>query len=233
MEELKNKNALIKLFIYVGIFIFTIILLRMMNFNNIKSNKTIEKENHKIIENIKKINTDYYEMKIHLILDDDAITLNYEKNKDIITGNKKYHGENITYIKKENEYYSFNNGEFQKMQTFEEFNYDKNFITLENIQKILKQKTKKTVSSDKTIILTYNLSEILKIFNYNIEEKTLEDKTLTLQINYEEDELDYILINITNLYNIINDKELNNVVYNIKIKETEEEDLTWLKEKIN
>ena len=66
----------------------------------------------------------------------------YEKQKDIFIGKKSYHGEETEFVKYNEEYYVLKNEEFIKNSEFVSFNYDKTFITLDNIKKLFNKKAR-------------------------------------------------------------------------------------------
>ena len=238
LNKEENKNNLIKIIIYTSIFIIAIIILKFTNTNLKKQNTTTKKEKNKIIEKIKSINSDFYTEKIHLIMDDDAITLEFEKNKEIYIGIKKYHKQEINYIKHEDNYYTLENDSIKKLNDFKDFEYDTTFINLQNLKDLLNiKKTENLYKSENLEILklTYNINDITEFYNkYNNTNITKqEDGLLTIEIYYNDNELKQIIIDATEFHNFINDSHLENVTYKIELKNKKEEDISWLLEKLN
>lgn len=240
-KEKENKIRLIKIAIYIGIIIILIIVLRLTNtsFNSGINDKTkTSNQNTKIIENIKSINEEYYTEKVHMTLDDDAITLNYEKVSVIETGIKKYHNVETEYVKYNNTYYKLENEEFIKINDFIDFNYDKTFIELENIKKLLElnstSKEKYNNNDLEVIKNNYSLQDAIKIYNEynNTNIVKFTEGNIILEIHYKEEKLNHLLIDITDLYNLINETNYEEVKYKIEINENKEEDITWLIEKL-
>lgn len=233
----KQKN-LIKICLYIGGLILIVVILRLSKYTVNKNNNKIEANNQKLYEAIKNINEDYYTAKIQLVLDDDAISLDYEKVSEIEMGTKKYHGETTEYIKRDNIYYSFDNGNFQKIEDFVDFDYDKTFIDLKTIKKLLEMNVKsKSFKTDdyQVIKLEFDLEDVLPIYNEYNSTNILEvgDAKVTLEIYYNDGEIEFLLINTTDFYNLINDKDLKNVIYKISFKSKKEEDISWIIDKLN
>ena len=135
IEKEEQRKRLIKIGIYVGVFVIAFIILKIENLTSNKNNQEVKNEESeaiKVVKNIKNISEDNYEENIYLSLDDDAITLNFQKSNNVYIGVKKYHGENITFIKKDNLYYSLNQEEqnVNVLSDFIDFNYDKTFTEL-------------------------------------------------------------------------------------------------------
>lgn len=238
-KEKENKIRLIKIAIYLGIIIILIVVLRLTSTSfNSKSNKT-NNNNNEIIEKIKNMNTEYFSEKIHMTLDDDAITLNYEKVSDIETGIKKYHNNETEYVKYNDTYYKLENSDFIKIDNFIDFNYDKTFTKIENIKKLLDLEpvTKEIYRINNLEVITqaYKIEDVIKIYNEANNTDTIKftDGKITLEIYYEENSLNHITLYITDFYNFINDTKYEEVKYKIEIKENKEEDITWLIEKLN
>ena len=149
----EEKNTL-KILAYLGFFILLFVFLRF-EINNNKSVKTEENKND--LSFIDKIEINNYSLQVQAILKDDAVTLFYEKQKDIFIGKKSYHGEETEFVKYNKEYYVMENEEFIKNSEFVSFNYDKTFITLDNIKKLFTMAYEKAVK--KTNRITYQAME--------------------------------------------------------------------------
>lgn len=241
-KDKENKIRLIKIAIYLGLIIILIIILKLTNtsFNSkINNNSKTTGQNIQIIENIKNINTDFYTEKIHMTLDDDAITLNYEKVSDIETGIKKYHNNETEYVKYNNTYYKLENDEFTKIDDFVDFDYDKTFTKIENIKKLLEldpnlNEIYKSENLD-VIKRSYTIQDAMQIYNEynNTNILNFSKGNITLEIYYEENKLSHLIINITDLYNFLNDTKYDEIKYKVEIEENKEEDINWLIEKLN
>ena len=245
ITEEENTKYLKKFLFYGGIFLFGIIVVLTNKFygNNVKNQNIKEEEKNKIsknklLETLDNINNDYYSMNVYLTLDDDAITLNYQKLSDSLEiGRKKYHKNEQEYIKYENEYYLKKETNFEKEQDFLNFDYDKTFIDLKNIKELLKEEGEyiSYILNDYTIYkYTYNLNSGIKIYNnYNKASIMPLDNGNIEVTSYEKNEkLDYIEINIKDLYNLINNTNYEIVKYKISVKAEKEEDTSWLLEKL-
>lgn len=235
---IKKNNNLIKLIIYIALLLTIIILSRITEDKNTKTKQENEKVNNKIINKIKLIDPLYYKESIHLILDDDAISLEYEKNNEIEMGIKKYHKIKTEYTKYNSNYYSFNNGEFIKLNNFIDFDYDQTFTKIENIKRLLETtfiNTKTYKQNNQQIIKnTYNNEDIIEIYNeYNNTTYSYIKGESFLEIYSTNEKIDYLIINITSLYNEINKTDYKIVEYKIEIKEKKKEDNDWLIEKLN
>lgn len=234
VEKEEQRKRLIKIGIYVGVFVLAFIILKIDSLVSNKNESEEKKEEEKrleIIDKLKNMSEDNYTENIHLIMDDDALTLEFQKSNNIIIGSKKYHGEDITFIKKEEIYYKVdeNSNSALQLSDFVEFNYDKTFIDLSNIKKLLSRDIKPQYSSNK-VLITYKLNDLLSIYNsYN--NSTILDLgsgELILEINYNDNTLDYLLIDVTDLYNKIYNKNLEKATLNIELSESKEEDISWL-----
>ena len=234
-ERLEQKKRLIKIGIYLGIFVLAFIILKIESISSNKNsnnnqNQSQTSETPKIIDYIKNLSEENLEESVYYTMDDDALTLNFERSGNIEVGEKRYHGEIVTYIKKENNYYKINeeNQTLEPLENFSEFNYDKTFIELSNIKKLLEKGTNPKYEESK-ISYEFNIKDIISIYNnYNNTSIIAYDNgTITLEIYYTEETLEYLLIDITNLYNKINEKELYQVLYKIEIKSINEEDVSW------
>ncbi len=244
MNKKEDSQNLLKRFaIYGGIFlvaIFIIIFNRTFDNKEPQDNnqKTSEIEENETLKALSKINDKFFSMNIHLILDDDAITLEYQKVDTIEVGMKKYHNEEIEYIKTENDYYTLENNNFVKNNEFTNFNFDKTFINLNNIKELLSSKgeyTKSKINEYNVIEYTYSLKDIIKIYNnYNDKSIIVTGKgQITLTAYYKEDKLEYFEIDTTDLYNLIENRNLNQVKYIIELQEEKEDDPSWILEKLS
>lgn len=243
MNKKEDSQNLLKRFaIYGGIFlvaIFIIIFNRTFDNKDRHNNqKPSEIEENETLKALSKINDKFFSMNIHLILDDDAITLEYQKVDTIEVGMKKYHNEEIEYIKTENDYYTLENNNFVKNNEFTNFNFDKTFINLNNIKELLSSKgeyTKSKINEYNVIEYTYSLKDIIKIYNnYNDKSIIVTGKgQITLTAYYKEDKLEYFEIDTTDLYNLIENRNLNQVKYIIELQEEKEDDPSWILEKLS
>jgi len=237
-EQKENKTRIIKIVIYLGIFLVAILIARLSN--GISKNKTdkVTESTTNIIEKIKNINDNYYKEKVQIILEDDSETLEFEKISEVEMGTKKYHGQTTEYIKYNDEYYDFEDGNFTKLIDFKAFDYDKTFYDLTNIKKILSLETNYTaftIDEENVHKSSYDIKDIFKIYNeYNNEHiMKYKDGLVHVEIHYTNDSINYILINATDFFNILNNTELNSVIYYIEISEEKEQDISWILEKLN
>lgn len=239
-EKLEQKKVLIKIGIYIGVFLIILLILRISNSNkdikdnkdnNIINNKTDEEL--KVITNLKNISNENYEETIYLSMDDDAITLEFQKVNDILVGTKKYHGEVITFIKNNDKFFQVSEeyGELTELNNFILFDYDMTFTNIDNIKKILDKDKTPVYTEDK---ITYKVNNKDLIFIYNNYNNTsyldFGSGTTIVEVYYTNDILDYILIDTTSLYNKLYEKELDSVKYKITIKQTDKEDISYLLE---
>lgn len=245
----QNQNLLKKFVLYGGIFLaglFIVIFNQVFDVqnesqNNNKNNPNPTQNKTEENETLKKlsdINDKFYSMNIHLVLDDDAITLEYQKVDTIEVGMKKYHKEQTEYIKAENTYYIMENNNFIKNDEFIDFNFDKTFIDLTNIKDLLRctgEYAKNTNGIYNTLEYTYSLKDIIKIYNnYNNASVIITGKgEIKLTAYYKDETLNYIEIDATDLYNLIENKNLNQVKYKIEVQAEKEEDPSWILEKLS
>lgn len=237
-EKLEQKKTLIKIGIYLGAFLIILLILRISNStkktdnkdNNVINNQT---EELKVITDLKNISNENYEETIYLSMDDDAITLEFQKVNDILVGTKKYHGEVITFIKNNDKYYQVSEefGELTELKNFILFDYDMTFINIDNIKKVL-DKDKTPVYTEGKVTYKVNNKDLIFIYNNynNTSYIDFGSGTTIVEVYYTNNTLDYILIDVTSLYNKIYERELNGVKYKITIKQTDEEDTSYLLE---
>lgn len=221
----EEKNTL-KILVYLGFFILLIVFLRFETNNN-KPVKTEENKND--LSFIDKIEINNYSLQVQAILKDDAVTLLYEKQKDIFIGKKIYHGEETEFVKYNKEYYVLENEEFIKNSEFVSFNYDKTFITLDNIKKLFN--LKHTVMNDGSIIeVKYKLNDVINLYNEinNTRLYTLDEKDFYIYLKMDEKTVEYFVVDMTPLYKLINAELNTDVVYKIKVKNEKETDTSLI-----
>lgn len=238
MEFNENQKKFIKIGLYIGGLILIVLFLKLSEYSVEKNNEKLLEFNQSLYETIKNINDDYYSSKVQLVLDDDAISLDYEKLSVLEMGTKKYHGNTTEYIKKDNIYYSFDNGVFQRIENFVDFDYDKTFMNLGIIKKMLNlNKEAKSFKNDEYQVakLEYELEEILPLYNEfnNTNVMKMGDVSVTLEIYSNNNKIEFLFVNTTEFYNLINDTDLKNVIYKIEFKLENEEDISWILEKLN
>lgn len=243
----ESKNLLKKFALYGGIFAIGIFILI---FNKVvgDQNQTNQKENTKTpqtnasenetLKILSEINDNFYSMTVYLTLDDDAITLDYQKVKDIEMGEKKYHKEQTEYIKANNTYYIMENNNFNKTDNFIDFDFDKTFINLSNIKELLKcngEYSKDTQGNYNIEKYTYSIKDVIKIYNnYNNESVITTGKgSITLTSYFKNEKLEYIELNTTDLYNLIENQNLKEVKYKITVTQEQEDDASWILEKLS
>lgn len=200
----EEKNTL-KILAYLGFFILLFVFLRFESNNN-KPVKTEENKND--LSFIDKIEINNYSLQVQAILKDDAVTLLYEKQKDIFIGKKNYHGEETEFVS---------------------FNYDKTFITLDNIKKLFN--LKHTVMNDGSIIeVKYKLNDVINLYNEinNTRLYTLDEKDFYIYLKMDEKTVEYFVVDMTPLYKLINTELNTDVVYKIKVKNEKETDTSLI-----
>lgn len=241
MESRKvDKNTIIKIIVCLSVFIIGIIIVRINSYQTNKKSNELQEEKSTIEDKIKNMNDLYYSSKVYLTLDDDAITLNYEKINDIEVGTKKYHKVITEYTKYNGNYYAFNNGVFTPIYNFTDFDYDKTFIELKNIKKLLdlgEITNYKKSYEEYYKVRKIDLKDALKIYNkYNNKEVMLYTEGyiyLTIYYNEENNTLNYIELDLTDLHNVTNKTNEEKVLYKITLKEEKEEDNSFIKDKLN
>ncbi len=217
-----KEKKILKIILYVGFLFILIIISKLVSNqstnNNNKSNKTFTNK-------LKEFSN--YESTVHLVLDGDAVTLKYEKIKNAEMGSRIYHDETKNYLKYNNNYYEVNGTEFIKLDEFNKLVYDDTFIDINNIIKILDLKEIKSNN-------LYDLKDILNIYNEvkNTSYFDINNKKITM--NYEEDNnVININLDLTNLYNLVNNKEESSVIYKISFKEMNGRDISFIENKLN
>ena len=241
MDE--NKKNLIKVGVYLGALIILIVFFRLFggndNSDNVSNNKkateTVKEET--ILSSVEKISSKYYKSKVHVVLDDDAQTIEYEKKDNVLIGNKKYHTESINFINYNENIYTYNEEEITRLDNFDYFDFDKTFIDLDNFKTLIKLDSvnnKYSFDGYEVYEFTYDMRDVLRVYN-NINDTnyvTLERKDITLKVYSNNNKIEYMILDLTNVYNFINDTELNEISYKLTFEETKEEDTSWLIEKL-
>lgn len=121
------------------------------------------------------------------------------------------------------------NEEFIKNSEFVSFNYDKTFITLDNIKKLFN--LKHTVMNDGSIIeVKYKLNDVLNLYNEinNTRLYTLDEKDFYIYLKMDEKTVEYFVVDMTPLYKLINAELNTDVVYKIKVKNEKETDTSLI-----
>lgn len=223
----ERKKDLIKLSLYV-LFILVLILVVRLSSKNQKNNPTNtatqESEVVKFIDNI----DETYISSVHIVLDGDAILLDYEKQGDTVIGKRNYHNKITNYIKKNDVYYEYVNDEIARLDNFDEFVYDKTFTDLDNIKRLFDIDT-----ANAKVPYSYQLSDVLNI--YNDINKTnyfvLNKGYVVLDYNLTNDTLSFTL-DLTSLYNLVYEKQEARVTYEVKFTKTDKVDTSWIDEKL-
>lgn len=220
MKE-KEKNIL-KIILYVG-FLFILIIVSKLVSNQSTNN---ENNTNKIYNNkLKEFSN--YESQVHLVLDGDAVTLKYEKIRNAEMGSRIYHNDTKNYLRYNNCYYEVNGTEFTKLDEFSRLIYDDTFIDINNIIKILD--LKEINSSNE-----YDLKDILNIYNEVNSTSYFDINNKKITLDYKEDgAVISIILDLTNLYNLVNKKEESSVIYNLSFKEISDRDISFIEDKIN
>ena len=116
---------------------------------------------------------------------------------------------------------SVNEDEFNKLI------YDDTFIDINNIIKILD--LKEINSSNE-----YDLKDILNIYNEVNSTSYFDINNKKITLDYKEDDgVINIILDLTNLYNLVNKKEESSVIYNLSFKEISDRDISFIEDKIN
>ena len=121
------------------------------------------------------------------------------------------------------------NEEFIKNSEFVSFNYDKTFITLDNIKKLFN--LKHTVMNDGSIIeVKYKLNDVINLYNEinNTRLYTLDEKDFYIYLKMDEKTVEYFVVDMTPLYKLINAELNTDVVYKIKVKNEKETDTSLI-----
>lgn len=226
----EEKN-IFKILAYIGFFILLFIFLRI-EINNNKRDEPEEKEKNDL-SFIDKIEENNHSLQVQAILKDDAVTLLYEKQKDVFIGIKNYHSEETNFVKYNEEYYVMGNEEFIKNSEFVSFNYDKTFITLENIKKLFN--LKHSVTNDGSIVkVKYSLNDVINLYNEinSTHLYTLEEKDFYIYLKMNEETVDYFVIDMSPLYKLISPELDTDVVYKIKVKNEKETDTSFIISKL-
>lgn len=237
----ENKKNLIKICLYGGFFLIVILVAAISNRiggNKVSGGNTNQRVDNSIVEKINNINDDYYSSKVSYVMDDDAISLDYQKVNEVEMGIKKYHGEVQEYTKYNDNYYKLDGEKFIRIDNFIDFDYDKTFMDIVNIKKLLllDSNTRGYMNDDVNVMsFSYNLNDVLKIYNEfnNTNIIKYSDGEIILDIFYKDNEFLFLQVNVTDLYNLINEKTLENVIYRIEITSGKEEDVSWLIEKLD
>ena len=222
----EDKN-IFKILAYLGFFILLLIILR----NEAKNNKIIKSDeiDQSRLTLFDDIDIDNYSLEVHAISEDDAITLKYEKQKDVIIGEKHYHGEEIKYVQYNNEYYVFNNENFIKNPEFISFNYDNTFIKLKNIKKLFGLKY--NISIDGSIKkINFSLKDVINLYNEinNTNLYIIEDDDFYVYLKINENSVDYFVIDMTKLNELTNIDLTTNLYYKISVKSEKETDISFI-----
>ena len=242
MKEIdENKKDLIKIGLYGGFFLVVILFAVISNRTGNKSNNvnnSNNKHDNSIVKQISNIDDNYFSSKVHLIMDDDAVSLEYQHIGEVEIGVKKYHSENIEYTKYNDVYYKLEGNNFVRLSNFIDFDYDKTFMDIENIKKLLELDSQNSsyISNDFNVLrLNFSVNDVIKIYNDYNDTNVIKysDGVVILDVYYKDDNFSYLEMNVTDLYNLVNDKSLENVIYKLEFKSEKEEDVSWLIEKFN
>lgn len=228
-EEQKN---LLKIIGYIGFFVILIYIARM----SLYKTEIIKEENNGVsyIKSIIDMSEDFYKMNIHYVMDDDAITLDFEKQNDILIGEKYYHKVVDKFVNYNNKYYVLDNDNFVENVSFDSFPYDKTFIDFKNLKELINTKTINIIKKDNEVIYKYNLNDFLTTYNKinKTNYYTLEDKNVNIVFTFNNEKINDISIDVTPIYNLINNTEYKMIQYKILVEEVSKDDTTWIKEKL-
>lgn len=229
-EEQKN---LLKIIGYIGFFVILIYVARM----SLNKTEVIKEENNGVnyIKSIIDMSEDFYKMNIHYVMDDDAITLDFEKQNDILIGEKYYHKVVDKFVNYNNKYYVLDNDNFVENASFDSFPYDKTFIDFKNLKELINTKTINIIKKDNEVTYKYNLNDFLTTYNKinKTNYYTLEDKSVSIVFTFNNEKINDISIDATSIYNLINNTEYKMIQYKILVEEVSKNDTTWIKEKLS
>lgn len=229
-EEQKN---LLKIIGYIGFFVILIYVARM----SLNKTEVIKEENNGVnyIKSIIDMSEDFYKMNIHYVMDDDAITLDFEKQNDILIGEKYYHKVVDKFVNYNNKYYVLDNDNFVENASFDSFPYDKTFIDFKNLKELINTKTINIIKKDNEVTYKYNLNDFLTTYNKinKTNYYTLEDKSVNIVFTFNNEKINDISIDATSIYNLINNTEYKMIQYKVLVEEVSKDDTTWIKEKLS
>jgi hypothetical protein len=229
-EEQKN---LLKIIGYIGFFVILIYIARM----SLNKTEVIKEENNGVnyIKSIIDMSEDFYKMNIHYVMDDDAITLDFEKQNDILIGEKYYHKVVDKFVNYNNKYYVLDNDNFVEDISFDIFPYDKTFLDFKNLKELINTKTINIIKKDNEVTYKYNLNDFLTTYNKinKTNYYTLEDKSVSIVFTFNNEKINDISIDATSIYNLINNTEYKMIQYKVLVEEVSKDDTTWIKEKLS
>ncbi len=229
----EDQKNLLKIIGYIGFFVILIYVARM----SLNKTEIIKEENNGVnyIKSIIDMSEDFYKMNIHYVMDDDAITLDFEKQNDILIGEKYYHKVVDKFVNYNNKYYVLDNDNFVENASFDSFPYDKTFIDFKNLKELINTKTINIIKKDNEITYKYNLNDFLTTYNKinKTNYYTLEDKSVNIVFTFNNEKINDISIDATSIYNLINNTEYKMIQYKILVEEVSKDDTTWIKEKLS
>lgn len=229
----EDQKNLLKIIGYIGFFVILIYVARM----SLNKTEIIKEENNGVnyIKSIIDMSEDFYKMNIHYVMDDDAITLDFEKQNDILIGEKYYHKVIDKFVNYNNKYYVLDNDNFVEDISFDSFPYDKTFIDFKNLKELINTKTINIIKKDNEVTYKYNLNDFLTTYNKinKTNYYTLEDKSVSIVFTFNNEKINYISIDATPIYNLINNTEYKMIQYKILVEEVSKDDTTWIKEKLS
>lgn len=229
----EDQKNLLKIIGYIGFFVILIFVARM----SLNKTEIIKEENNGVnyIKSIIDMSEDFYKMNIHYVMDDDAITLDFEKQNDILIGEKYYHKVVDKFVNYNNKYYVLDNDNFVENASFDSFPYDKTFIDFKNLKELINTKTINIIKKDNEITYKYNLNNFLTTYNKinKTNYYTLEDKSVNIVFTFNNEKINDISIDATSIYNLINNTEYKMIQYKILVEEVSKDDTTWIKEKLS
>ncbi len=229
----EDQKNLLKIIGYIGFFVILIYVARM----SLNKTEIIKEENNGVnyINSIIDMSEDFYKMNIHYVMDDDAITLDFEKQNDILIGEKYYHKVVDKFVNYNNKYYVLDNDNFVENASFDSFPYDKTFIDFKNLKELINTKTINIIKKDNEVTYKYNLNDFLTTYNKinKTNYYTLEDKSVNIVFTFNNEKINDISIDATSIYNLINNTEYKMIQYKILVEEVSKDDTTWIKEKLS
>ncbi len=216
-DEKRNKAILT----FSGYAVFFILILLLGYFGN---NKNSNNDNYQSTDDLKvkyeEIQNNNFDSNITIIADADILLVSIRresKDKEIIT--KKYRDQVNYYFRQDNAFYEVNQ-EFTNYSIKKDLNiynnYDETFLDLDNIMKVINNETAIYLAEEKSKIARYKVNEtkVLSVYNSinNTQFMTNEDFDVIIDVHFN-DHIVKIELELTNVYNIVNETDYENINY--------------------
>ncbi len=222
-EEKKNK-AVMTLVGYAVLFLVVMVMGYFVNNEDLNNQNT--DNDTLIIEKLEVLKDNNFKTHISLVKDADILLLNIEReslNKELIE--KKYRDNVNYYYYNEGIYYEVNDVHtaYIKKDNVNIYNdYDQTFLSIENIIKLLTDETYTTVNEEDYKIARYTIKDtkFLEVYNsINETEYTNEDYfEVIVDVQYYEN-IEKVIMNLTDFYSSINTVEYDNVTYSMTFED--------------